>query len=330
MGEPQRLAEQIGNYLDFGFFSVSANGVLAYRTRTQDSQLTWLDRQGKAIGRLGEPGLYTSLELSPEGTRAVFSRSDVHNALDSNLWLLDLERGTSRRFTSADGANDYPVWSSDGSRIVFASSRENGATSGLNLIYQKPVNGSNDEEVILRSPETTFPTSWSRDGRFLLLTAVDPKTSNDVWMLSMEGDHKRTRLIGTKFGEAQARFSPDSRWIAYTSDASGRNEVYIRAFPDATEDIIVSSGGGSPRWRPKGRELYYLAPDRKVMVVDVGVNAKLQPGKPQPLFQAPGVLSAWDVTPDGNRFLFAMPVEQGTSAPFTIVQNWTTAMERRQ
>jgi len=326
-GEPMPVAEPVGSYLAYGFFSISANGILVYRTRAQDFQLTWFDRQGNAISRVSEPGRYTSLAVSPDGTRAMVSRNDpIKGGPFWNLWLLDLSRGTSKRFTSAAGSNNYPVWSPDGSRIAFASSR-GGGTAALNL-YQKPASGAKDEEVLLRSSETKIPTSWSRDGRFLLYTVADQKTRNDIWVLSMEGDHRRTRLLGTEFSESQAQFSPDSRWIAYTSDASGRNEVYVRAFPDAKEDFVVSkSGGSSPRWGDDGKELYYISSDGKVMAAELAAGGLFQAGIPRPLFQASGIPPQWSVQAGGKRFLFAVPVEQ-TQAPFRVVLNWTAALRK--
>jgi Tol biopolymer transport system component/predicted Ser/Thr protein kinase len=328
MGEPVPLAERVGSYLAFGFFSISDNGILTYRTRSQDFQLTWLDRQGKAISRVGEPGPYTSLAVSPDGTRVVVSLNNVFQGTAAwNLWLLDLARGTSKRFTSAVGRNDYPVWSPDGSRIVFVSSREGGSNSILNL-YQKLAGGAQEEDVLFRSGELKFPTSWSRDGRFLLYTLADPKMKKDIWVLSMESDHQRTRLLGTEFNESQAQFSPDSRWIAYTSDASGGNEVYVRAFPDAKEDFVISKGGGSsPRWRDDGKELYYISPDGKVMEVELTAGVLFQAGTPKPLFQISGILPEWNVQAGGKRFLIAVPVDQ-TEAPFTVLLNWTAALRK--
>ena len=328
MGEPVPVAEQVGNHLAWGFFSTSANGILVYRTRAQYFQLTWLDRQGNAISRVWVPGPYTSLSVSPDGTRAVVSRNDLFQGGSVwNLWLLDLARGTSKRFTStAPARNDYPVWSPDASRVVFASSR-GGGTAAMNL-YQKPSSGAMDEDVLLRSSETKYPTSWSRDGRFLLYTVADPRTKHDIWVLSMEGDHRRTRLLGTEFNESEAQFSPDSRWIAYTSDASGRDEVYVRGFPEAKEDFVVSkSGGSSPRWRDDGRELYYVSSDHKVMALEVAAGGLFQAGTPKPLFQAAGILPEWYVQADGRRFLFAVPVEQA-QVPIRVVLNWTAALRK--
>jgi Tol biopolymer transport system component/predicted Ser/Thr protein kinase len=327
-GEPVPVAEQVGNILAYGLYSTSNNGILAYRTRAQDFQLTWLDRQGKTMSRVSEPGAYESFAVSPDGTRAVVSRTNAFQGTTaSNLWLLDLARGTNKRFTSSVGRNDHPVWSPDGSGIVFVSSREGGATSNLNL-YQKLASGNEDETALFRSGEAKIPTSWSRDGRFLLYTVADPKTKNDIWVLSMDGDHRRTRLLGTEFSESQAQFSPDSRWIAYTSDASGRDEVYVRGFPEAGEDFVVSRGGGhSPRWRGDGKELYYISLDGKMMAVEVASGRLFQPGTPKPLFQASGALPEWNVTADGQRFLFAVPVEQ-TQAPFTVVSNWMAALKK--
>jgi Tol biopolymer transport system component/predicted Ser/Thr protein kinase len=327
-GEPLPVAEQVGNIIAYGLFSTSTNGILAYRTRAQDFQLTWLDRQGNAMSRVWEPGAYDSLAVSPDGTRAAVSRSSaVQGVTASNLWLLDLARGTNKRFTSSVGRNDHPVWSPDGSRIVFVSSREGGATSSQNL-YQKPASGAEDETVLFRSGEAKVPTSWSGDGRFLLYTVADPKTKNDIWVLSMDGDHRRTRLLGTEFSESQAQFSPDSRWIAYTSDASGRNEVYVRGFPEAGEDFVVSRGGGhSPRWRGDGKELYYISFDGKMMAVEVAAGRAIQPGTPKALFLASSALPEWNATADGKRFLFAVPVEQ-TQSPFTVVSNWMAALKK--
>jgi Tol biopolymer transport system component len=319
--------------LDGGFFSASASGVLVYRTAGGgDSQITWLDRQGKVLGTIGEPGTYATLAISPDGTRAIVSRSDV-NANDA-LWLLDLSRGASTRFTFGSSIALLGTWSPDGSRIIFGSNR-----GGGDDLYQKASSGVKDEELLLNSSEAKYPTSWSRGGRFLLYTSI--KAKSDLWVLPLEGDKKPFPFLRSEFNNEDGQFSPDGRSVAYISDESGRNEVYVRAFlPDPTAAAsdtggvsLISTGGGSqPRWRGDGKELYYRAPDGKLMAVEIATNPVFRTGVPKALFQMPpSVLStiyhSWDLAPDGKRFLFAAPTEQGT-APFTVVLNWQAGLKK--
>jgi Tol biopolymer transport system component len=332
-GEPVPVAQQVGSFLDGGFFSASASGVLVYRTAGGgDSQITWLDRQGKVLGTIGEPGTYATLAISPDGTRAIVSRSDV-NANDA-LWLLDLSRGASTRFTFGSSIALLGTWSPDGSRIIFGSNR-----GGGDDLYQKASSGVKDEELLLNSSEAKYPTSWSRGGRFLLYTSI--KAKSDLWVLPLEGDKKPFPFLRSEFNNEDGQFSPDGRSVAYISDESGRNEVYVRAFlPDPTAAAsdtggvsLISTGGGSqPRWRGDGKELYYRAPDGKLMAVEIATNPVFRTGVPKALFQMPpSVLStiyhSWDLAPDGKRFLFAAPTEQGT-APFTVVLNWQAGLKK--
>ncbi len=326
-GDPVPVAEQVGSFIGFGFFSASTNGVLVYRTASQDFQLTWFDRQGKVLGSAGEPGRYTAVALSPDGTRAAVSRSDPQNTVRWDVWLVDLARSTSTRFTFGPARTNDPVWSHDGSRIIFVSERDS-----FNF-YQKAASGSKDEELVLKSSENKIPTSWSRDGRFLLYTtAPNAKTKRDVWVLPLEGDHKPAPFLRTEFDEQQGQFSPDGSWVAYTSDESGGNEIYVRTFspkPDAGGKWLVSRGGGtSPHWGSDGRELFYLGRDGSVMAVEVTARPAFQAGAPTPLFQPPRGNAAWDVTADGKRFLFAVPAAQSAAPPFTVVLNWQAVLKK--
>lgn len=252
------------------------------------------------------------------------------------MWLLDFSRGTSTRFTFGSSVATAAVWSPDGSRIIFASSRE----GNLDL-YQKLASGARDEELLLKSSENKLPTSWSHDGRFLLYYAIDPKTKADLWVLPLNGDKKPFPFLRTEFNEQYGRFSPDGRWIAYSSDESGRDEIYVRSFsPDAAGTAsaaggkwLISNGGGTqPRWRGDGRELYYLAPDGKLMAVQVTTSPVFQAGVARILFQAPPTISAstprWDVTGDGKRFLLPAPTAQSAQAPITVVLNWQAALKK--
>ncbi len=211
-GQAAPLAEQVKPISpDAGHlvFSASPN-VLVLPRRFATSQLSWFDRQGKVMGTVGDPGVYYNLELSPDETRLAVTKSPTADA--SNIWLLDLSRGgASTRFTFGSPVDTDPVWSPDGSRIIFSSNRE-----GPFNLYQQPANGVNDE-LVLKSNENKFAESWSRDGRFLLYTVIDPKTKGDLWVLPLGKDKKPVPFLTTEFNETQARFSPDGHWVAYTS-----------------------------------------------------------------------------------------------------------------
>jgi Tol biopolymer transport system component len=254
-----------------------------------------------------------------------------------DIWLIDPARGTNARFTFVQGINALPVWSPDGRHIIFASSRE-----GTFNLYQKVASGIKDEEVLLKSANPKYPTSWSSDGRFLLYTAVDPKTKDDLWVLPLEGDRKPMPFLRTEFNELDGHLSPDMRWVAYTSDESGNNEIYVRGFLKASGTSSdtggkwqVSQGGGAgPRWRKDGKELYYLAPNGDVMVVQITAGTVLQLEKPKALFHAPPLaqsalpISSWDVAPDGNRFLLSRMAAEATPSPFTVVLNWQAGLNK--
>jgi eukaryotic-like serine/threonine-protein kinase len=334
--EPVTVAEQVGTFIDGGFFSASTNGVLAYRTAGSGGgfQLTWFDQQGKVLGTAGGPSNYVSLALSPDGTRAVVSRNDLTAA----LWLVDLSRGTSTRFTFGSSIALFGAWSPDGSRIIFGSNR-----SGVYDLYQKLASGVKDEELLLKSSDNKFPLSWSRDGRFLLYRTSDPKTTKrDLWVLPFEGDKKPFPFLSTEFNNADAQFSPDGRWVAYDSDESGRSEIYVRTFsPDSTAAasdtggkwLISANGGSLPRWGGDGKELYYVAPDGKLMAVEIATSPAIRAGVPKALFQAPrsGLSThfpSWDLTPDGKRFLFMVPADQTAQTPFTVVLDWPSLLKK--
>jgi eukaryotic-like serine/threonine-protein kinase len=334
VGDPIPMAEHLGSYRDFGFFSASANGVLVYRTGGGgDSQFTWFDRQGKVLGTAGEQGLYRTPALSPDGRRAAVSLRDSQNG-KLVLWLFDFSRGTSTRFTFGSSSATSPIWSPDGNRIIFMSK-----PSGVYDLYQKPANGATDEELLLKSSENKVPTSFSHDGRFLLYLSVDPKTKDDLWVLPLGGDKKPFPFLQTEFNEVDGQFSPDGRWVAYVSDESGRNEIYVRTFsPDSTAAASdtagkwqVSYGGGTdPRWSADGKELYYMTPDWKLMAVEVTTNPVFQAGAAKLLFQAPQQTSVTvgDYTVDGKRFLFLAPAGQTAPAPFTVVLNWQAGLKK--
>jgi len=253
-GEPFPVAERVAFNpgLGRGAFSVSENGMLAYRSGSgQINQPLWFDRGGKQIGSLGAAGLYLTLWLSPDETRAAVDRSDPQTGTN-DIWLFDLLRGIPSRFTT-DPANDSnPLWSPDGSRIVFTSNRE-----GVRSLYQKIASGAGNEEVLLKSSEEKVPDDWSLDGLFIVYQTLNSKTKWDLWVLPMSGERQPFPFLQTDFNEQEAQFSPDGKWMAYTSDESGAPEVYVQTFPASGGRWRVSTGGGSqPKWRRDGRELF--------------------------------------------------------------------------
>jgi Tol biopolymer transport system component len=270
-------------------------------------RLTWFDRQGKVAGTAGDPGLYRTLMVSPDGTRVAFERNDPQTQ-NRDIWLLEFARGTTTRFTSDPGWEAFPTWSKDGSRIIFTSNR-----SGVFDLYQKATNSAAEEELLYKSSEGKGPTSWSPDGRFLIYYSLGAPTH--VGLLAVNGppDRKPAPLIDPQFTSITGRFSPDGRWIAYSSNESGRNEVSVRPFDPATgspgaKAVIVTSGGGrTPLWRGDGKELYYMTADGTATAVDVNTSGGFQVGTPKALFKTPPGVLFWDVSPDGTRFLMPVP-----------------------
>ncbi len=343
VGEPVPVVEQVGSLSTFPYFSASTNGVLVYRSggAGELNRVMWFNRQGKSQASAVDSGEYRGLALSPDGARVALGLWNVQTASSADLWVHDLSGGISTRFTYGQGNNMFPIWSPDGSRIVFASSRDG---SALNL-YQKRSGGIENEEPLFKSSESKFPSSWSWDGRFLLYTAVNSKTKSDLWVLPMDDINNPIPFMNKEFNEIDGRFSADMRWIAYVSDSSGRNEIYVRRFSQGSGETaseaggirqISKDGGTGPRWKGDGKELYYRAPDGKVMAVEITADTgSLVAGTPKPLFQVPpdlsmrstifsGFLTSWDVTKDGNRFLLATPASESSLAPFNVILNWTS------
>jgi serine/threonine protein kinase len=336
-GEVVPIAEHVGSYIDYGLFSASSNGVLVYRSAVgHDYQLTWFDRQGKVLATVAEPGPYNSMALSPDERRVAVSLTNRENTPNWDVWLLDLGRNTSTRLTYDQARATFPVWSADGSSVIFDSTHE-----GEMNLYLKLASGAGGEQLLLKSTaeykNDKFATSLSQDGRFLLYTVEDPETKGDVWVLPLQGDRKPIPFLRTKFNEGSGQFAPDGHWVAYTSDESGRDEIYVREFSPgpaqgpwkAGGKWLISKGGGTdPRWRGDGKELFYVGSDGKLMSVDISAKPIFRAGAPRPLFQLPPGFIGGDVTADGRRFLIGVPVTQSVSVPFTVVLNWQTTLKK--
>ena len=273
-----------------------------------------------------------ALILAPDGKRAAVSLP-AGSAQGRDIWLMDIARGLRTRFTF-DAADELTTaWSPDSSRIVFSSRRK-----GHLDLYVKASSGAGDEEVLLADNLEKHPLSWSPDGRFLPYLSAGGPGRTDMWVLPMSGTsapegRKPTPFRQTSFTEGPGFFAPDGRWVAYMSNESGQNQVYVAPFPGPGEKWIVSTAGGTqPGWGSDGKELFYLAPDSTLMAATVkSQGATFEVGDVRPLFPVTpgGPRSFYQVSPDGQRFLVnRAPTNDAAPAPFTVVVNWTEGLRK--
>jgi Tol biopolymer transport system component len=329
-GDPFAVAEhvQYNPALGRAAFSVSENGVLAFRSGGGVGiKPTWFDRSGKEIGSLGASGLYVTVCLSPDEKQAAVDLADSQTGRN-DIWLFDLARGVPTRFTTDPASDSSPLWSPDGTQIVFASTRQ-----GIADLYLKRASGAGNEELLLRSEETKVPDDWSPDGKFIVYESRNPKTKLDLWLLPTSGDRQPVPFLHTDFNEQQAQFSPDGKWIAYTSDISGKYEVYVNPFPASAGPLRVSTAGGvQPQWRRDGHELFYIATDRKLMAVEVKPGTTFEAKTPQALFTTRALTfvefrNHYAVARDGQRFLINSPIEDTNTAAISVLVNWTNGLK---
>jgi serine/threonine protein kinase/Tol biopolymer transport system component len=324
-GEPFSLSDKVGRDLNgtYSTFSVSDNGVLVFdpNLNRQRGQYLWKDRRGQPINSLDVPEGRFGFWLSPDEKRFIVARVEPQT-ITSDLWLYDVSGDNARRFTF-DPANDFaPVWSPDGSSIVWASERD----EKLNL-YQKASSLAGGDTLLLKSDYNKLPTDWSRDGRFTIYSQATPKTRWNVWVLPAPGSGEARPVVQTDANEYAGALSPDGRWLAYASDESGRYEVYVQSFPGGGGKRQVSNGGGHyPRWHRDGRELFYYARDGKLMTAPVRSGESFEVDAAVSLFEfragtSPG-FAPYAVTADGQRFLINAVVETEPNAPLTVVVNW--------
>jgi eukaryotic-like serine/threonine-protein kinase len=340
-GESVPVAEgvQFDPSFSSGIFSVSENGILLYQQGKGGvvHSLVLFDRNGKRLGNLGESAV-GSPRFSPDGKRVTFDViSPTSGQLD--LWLMELGSGNRTRLAS-DPLNlgfHSAVWSPDGARLAYVSMK-----TGKRTIYIKAINQMAPEEERWEAKDDTFvaPADWTPDGKFLILTERPVRLGEDrISLLPVVGKDVTETLLEVKGADLDSgQVSPDGRWIAYRSDESGRNEIYISSFPKPTGKLQVSTVGGvTPRWRHDAQELYYLAPDKMLMAVELKeTRGSLQVVSIRPLFQmfqtmfltAAG-MTQYDVMRDGSRFVVDSVVTDESSAPLNLVQNWTASLKKR-
>jgi Tol biopolymer transport system component len=324
-GEPVPIVEHIGtDSVGLARFSVSREGTLVYRTTDSGNRLLVLDAGGHEVDTLGDVADYNNPNLSPGLDRLAFDVTEPRNGT-SFIWIRDLKRGVSSKFTFSDNDTYAPLWTRDARTLVY--------TRDLDL-YTKPADGRGEETPLLKTPSRKVASAVTPDGKTLLYQELNPSTGWDVMTLSLSGDPKPTPVLNTPFAELLPSLSPDGRLLAYQSNESGRNEVYLQTFPQAGGKWQISSAGGvEPKWAPDGRTLYFRSPEQKVMAVDISPTGDPAPGAPRALFQlhidtARPARDRYLPLPDGKRFLAVATLGRESMTPIVTVLNWTAELGR--
>ncbi len=325
-GAVNPVAERIPFFSGTGWapFSVSQSGVLAYQASPKPVPLQWVDRNGHPLGAAGPPGQFLGLRLSTDGRRVAVEQVDPASGFPS-LWITDLARNVASRLTSTGSLERSAVWSPDGSTVVFGDH--------ASLRAKRP-DATGDAEVFPPGGEEMYPSDWSSDGRLFLYAHNDEEAKRtEFWLMPLSGDRKptlfrRARWQGATGQLGGAAFSPDSRWIAFASDESGRAEIYVAPVHGPGQWKISTDGAANqpPRWRRDGKELFYVAADHRLMSVPIALGADApEIGASVPLFWfESGVENSYDVAPDGQRFLIASL----RPSPITVVLDWAAGLRR--
>jgi Tol biopolymer transport system component len=330
----RELMDVSGSYSGCAIVSVSNNGMLLQREPQRvDTQFEVVDRTGQVRSTVKPPsGGYYTPRLSPDGGRVAcnFQKTGESKAA---LWMVDLVRGVSTRFTFDAIYDGNPIWTGDGKRVVYGSDR-----SGGRNLYWKRADGAGAEELLADVPNLfNDPNDITPDGRQLIYRSLSGDTGEDIWMVPLTGDHEAAPLIATRFNELDAAISPDGRWIAYRSDESGRFEIYVQSFPALDRKFRVSTDGTTPltnailtltRWRSDGRELYFLGGDgQTLLATPVEPGPDIRFGAPRALFRLPRGTVGADVSADGQRVVLCVPASRPGRSVLNLVVNWSGEVE---
>jgi Tol biopolymer transport system component len=296
-----------------------------------------LDRNGKRLGTVGAPGDLFSHRISPDGQRLAVAVLDS-SVVNYQLWTYDMFRARETRLTFGPNRSRTPVWSPDGKTVVFAIN-----TKGPYDLYEKRTDSTGSEELLVETQASKYPTDWSADGRFIAYCSGSGWDKTSVWILPRTGDRKPYIFLEGDHNTGEARFSADGRWMVYTSDESGRAEVYVTPFPAASSKWQVSTAGGSsPKWRRDGKEIFYLSADSRLLAAQVDAGGDIfQVKGVLPLFQvflrtgpsrfdlsSTSEQIGYDSSPDGQWFVVNAPPE-GSAPPITLITNWSADLKGR-
>jgi Tol biopolymer transport system component len=338
-GDPVPVADHVPVNAGVGAFSVSDNGILAYRPAAAAEQvvLTWLDRSGKVIETVGEPAAYRGVDLSPDGKRIAAHR---HEDGGGDIWIFEPLHGPVSRLTF-DPARDYssPVWSPDSTHLMYSA-----VQNGRWRIYQKLASGNSNEQQLIEVDVNTAPMSWSKDGKRAVFRVVAGNTQGDLSVFSFD-DMKITPFANGPNNDLWGQISPDGHWLAYASNDTGRYEIYVRSFPSGNARHQVSADGGIfPRWKGDGKELFFLTVGGRSRMASAKIDeseSSFKSDRPIELFDTGyvnfshggGTFLPWAVSPEGQRFLIPRPehpesVSSSAVTPITVVVNWAATLNK--
>jgi len=327
-GEPTSILQdvQYQPQVRRAVFAVSDNGLLIAQTGAGValSQPLWLDRNGKKLGAVGDAAVYGNVFLAPNGRSAAVDKTDM-SSLNTDVWVYDLQRDSAKRLTFDPAFDVVPSWSPDGSQLIFSSNRQLSVD-----LYAKNSDGAQEEHVVVHDEFNKVPNSWSADGKYILYTQ-----GTDLWVLTLPGLKSHAFLKAVSILR-NGQFSPDGKWVAYASNETGKWEIYVTSFPEARGKWQISIGGGEqPRWRGDGKELFFLSSGSKIMAAPVTTGANFDAGPPVALFQATprqpvstNDQFVYDVSRDGQRFLFLTLVKEAETVPVSVVLNWTAMLNQ--
>ena len=333
MGQPQGNSIVVADNVD-GSFTASDTGLLFYHKAVPRAgrQLLWFSRDGKSLGQLSVEANYGSVEISPKGDRAAV---DIVTNGNQDIWVVDLARAVAQPITFDPSREWTASWSPDGSRLAFASTRS--SADGVTKIYEKSSTGTGTETVLPSGDVSSIPVNWSSDGKYIVFSRLRQSANvagYDTWVMPTFGDRKPAPLLETGFDKFQARVSPHSDFVAYSTNESGTYQIVVQTFPDTSGGKwqITADGGVEPKWRRDGRELYYLNLDGKLMSVVIG-GPPFTAGRPVEMFQTPLTVNRsqptrdrrYDIAPDG-RFLMVIPSATGAPTPYSVIVNWTAGL----
>ena len=325
-GEARTVVERVAMTAGrMAAFSVSTNGVLTYQAQTGEaSQFTWFDRAGRLLEKIGAPGRYRAPQMSPDETRLVYE-----DLTDNNLWVLDMNRGLTSKFTIGPGEKLSPIWSPDGGTIYYGKRTE---FSGPAAIFEKRASGNENEDLFFKGPTTNGPAQISRDGKWLLyFVSPEGQTLGDVYAIDVTGDRTPRPIVRSPFSDVEPHLSPDGKFVAYVSTETGRSEIYVQPFPTGERHRISDAGGRQPFWRQDGKELFFVSPENNSLyAVAAKPGPKFAFDPPKLLFELRAnvmfVRNSYIPTRDGQRILVNMALDS-TTPPIRVIRNWTAGLK---